>query len=91
MTINELAEKLLDNGWDEDIILLDNYDYADACIGISHDGRAVYDYNKMIAWLIEHEEVDNVLEAIEWIDYNTIRALPYMGEKHPIIMYKLED
>jgi hypothetical protein len=29
-------------------------------------------------------------EAIEWIDYNTIRALPYMGEKAPIIMYPIE-
>lgn len=29
------------------------------------------------------------IDAIEWIDYNTIRALPYMGEKAPIIMYPL--
>ena len=29
-------------------------------------------------------------EAIEWIDYNTIRALPYAGSKAPIIMYPIE-
>lgn len=30
-------------------------------------------------------------EAMEWVDYNTIRAIPYMGDKHPIIMYNAED
>lgn len=30
-------------------------------------------------------------EAIEWIDYNTIRAIPYMGEKAPIVMYSLPE
>lgn len=28
-------------------------------------------------------------EAIEWIEYNTIRAIPYAGEKAPIVMYDL--
>ena len=30
-------------------------------------------------------------EAIEWIDYNVIRALPYMGEEAPIIMHALDN
>lgn len=30
-------------------------------------------------------------EAIDWVNYNTIRALPYMGDRAPIIMYSLED
>lgn len=29
-------------------------------------------------------------EAIEWIDYNTIRALPYAGNKSPVILYKMD-
>lgn len=28
-------------------------------------------------------------EAVDFIDFNTIRALPYGGEKAPIIMYPL--
>ena len=28
-------------------------------------------------------------EVAEWIDYNTLRALPYMGEDAPLILYKL--
>ena len=28
-------------------------------------------------------------DAAEWIDYNTIRSLPYGGPGAPIIMYSL--
>lgn len=30
-------------------------------------------------------------EAIEWIEYNTIRALPYFGSDAPIIMYPIYE
>jgi hypothetical protein len=43
----------------------------------------------MIKWLVNNEEFTEE-EAIEWIDYNTIRALGYMGENAPIVMYPLE-
>ena len=43
----------------------------------------------MVEWLVENESFTE-LEAIEWIDYNTIRALPYVGDKAPIIMYPIE-
>ena len=29
-------------------------------------------------------------EAVEFIEYNTIRALPYAGDMRPIIKYDLE-
>lgn len=83
-----LKQLILDKGY-EDITILENYSYDTAFIGISNDGRAIYDYNKMIEWLIKNEEFRDETEAIEWIEYNTIRALPYMGEKAPIIMYSL--
>ena len=66
-----------------------NYSYDDALIGISDDNRAVYDYNKMVEWLVKTEGFTEE-EAMEWIDYNTIRALPYAGSKAPIIMFPLE-
>lgn len=81
-------ERILNAGY-EDVVYLTNYSYDDALIGISEDNRAVYDYNKMLKWLVETEKFTEE-EAIEWIDYNTIRALPYMGEKAPIIMYPIE-
>lgn len=81
-------EKLLDAGYDG-VKYLVNYSYDDALIGVSDDGRAIYDYEKMIEWLIKEEDwTDN--EAVDFIEYNTIRALPYMGEDGPIVMYPLE-
>lgn len=84
------AEHRILNAGYEDVVYLINYSYDDALIGISEDNRAIYDFNKMVEWLM-HEEHFTEIEAIEWIEYNTIRALPYMGPKAPIIMYPLED
>ena len=30
-------------------------------------------------------------EASEFIDYNTVRACPYMGDRAPIILRSIED
>ena len=89
LVINMKAEERILNAGYEDVVYLTNYSYDDALICISEDNRAVYDYNKMVKWLVETEKFTEE-EAIEWIDYNTIRALPYMGEKAPIIMYPIE-
>lgn len=73
----------------EDIVLLENYSYDDALIGVTEDGRAVYDFDKMVVWLVEKQGFDQ-MEAIEWIEFNTIRALPYF-EDAPLIMYPLQE
>ena len=84
-----VEERLLDNGY-EDVVFFINYSYDDALIGVTDDNRAVYDYNKMVEWLVkEHNFTDE--EAMDWIDLNTIRALPYMGDTAPIIMFPLLD
>lgn len=83
------VDKILELGF-EDVVLFMNYDYTNALIGVTIDGRAVYDYDKMVKCLVDEEGLDE-LEAIEWIDYNTIRALSYAGENAPIIMYSIED
>lgn len=89
MTKNTIdAEQILLYEGYENIICLKNYSYDDALVGVSEDGRAVYDYEKMVKWLMKTQDFSET-DAIEWIDYNTIRALPYMGEKAPIIMYPL--
>ena len=82
-----IEERLLDAGY-EDVKILVNYSYDDALVGITEDGRAIYDYYKMVDWLME-EEGWTELDAIEWIEYNTLRALPYMGSDAPIIMYSI--
>ena len=81
-------DKLLDAGY-ENIKYLVNESYDDALIGVSEDGRAIYDFNKMVEWLMNKYGWSEI-ESIEWIEVNTIRALPYMGIDAPIVMYALE-
>ena len=83
------AELLADLGY-EDVVVFENFSYDGALIGVTEDNRAVYDFNKMVAWLVETEGMTDE-EAIEWIEYNTIRALPYAGDAAPIIMYPISD
>ena len=54
------------------------------------EGRVVYSFEKMVKYLIDNEKMTEE-EAIEWIEYNTIRALPYMGGKAPIIVKELPE
>lgn len=82
------AEERLEYSGYDGVRYLTGYSYDDALIGVTEDGRAVYNYEIMIEWLMKKEGwTDN--EAVEWIDYNVIRALPYMGKTSPIIMYPL--
>lgn len=78
-------EKLIDYGY-EDVKLLSYYTFDDALIGVIHDNRVVYDYNKMIEWLINYDHC-NEDEAADWIDYNTRKEIGCLGEDSPIILY----
>lgn len=71
---------------------LTNFSYDTALIGVTDDNRAVYDFNKMVEWLVETQNWTSE-EAIEWIEYNTIRSIhawECMGIDAPIVMYPLE-
>ena len=81
------AERLEYAGY-EDVVIFTDYSYDDALIGVTNDNRAVYDYEKMIDWLVKNQDF-TVEDAYDWIDYNTIRALPYAGPNAPIIIYPL--
>ena len=43
----------------------------------------------MIAAAIEENPDWTEEDAVEWIDFNTLRTVPYMGEKAPIIVFPL--
>lgn len=85
--LNEILEELEECGFDETAYFV-NEDYADAIIGISTDGNLIYDYEKMVEYL---QDVDGISpeDAIEWIEYNVVRTIPYMGKGHPILMQHL--
>ena len=38
------AEKLVSAGY-EDVVILEDYSYDSALVGVSEDGRAIYDYD----------------------------------------------
>lgn len=82
-------QKMLDNGY-EDVIIFAGMSYDPALIGVSDDDRAVYSYDKMLEWLIDHEGMDRA-DAMEWIDYNTFPSLSYAGPQALIIIYDLID
>lgn len=85
MTNRELLEEL-DY---EDLVVFENPDYDDAIIGVSHDDRVVYDYDKMLEHLMSHEDM-TVEEAADFISYDTIRSLSYAGPEAPIVMFGLQ-
>jgi len=95
MVKEELRKKIADAGY-ELSLFYDNQSYDDSIIGVDEDGRVVYDYDKMVEEYIadefgdkelsDEERDDAVTSAIEWIDYNTIRATPYFGPLAPVIV-----
>lgn len=89
MTQEQVKEYLCDHGWEESIVF-ENPSYCDAFIGVSSDGNAVYDFEKMVECLMDEDGMDYT-DAVEFIEYNTIRALPYMGPMAPVILYPVEE
>lgn len=83
-----LEEKLLDNGLDDTVYLTEQF-YDKAAIRYSDTGCVIYDYNLLVEALMNEGMSD--IDAIEWVDYNILRATPYYGDKAPIIMYKFEE
>ena len=82
-TVDELRE-YLEEQEHEDTIFFEHPSFVKAITGISDSGQLIYDYNLMIAAAME-EEGWTYEEAVEWIEYNTLRTIPYMGGCHPIV------
>ena len=59
-------------------------DFPEAIIGITTDNALVYSMKKMVESL-ENEGMNNE-DAIEYLDYNTLRTLPYMPEVRPVVL-----
>ena len=84
-----VEEKITDAGY-EDVVVFANDEYSSAFLGVAEGARgvrAVYDYEAMVEWLMEHDGMTET-DAIEWIEYNTLRALPYTAGA-PLVLYRL--
>ena len=87
-----LAELFKDLGVEEEDqpLLFTDHSYDNSIIGLtSEDGRAVYSYELMVQEFMEDEHCSEE-EAREWIDYNTMRALPYGDKGHNPIVITLD-
>lgn len=80
--IAELSEETVLFGG-EDLMFGQAYDKS--IIGLTADMRAVYDYDKMIQEYMADNDC-GMEDAIEWIDYNTLRSIPYAGPMAPIVI-----
>lgn len=80
-----VEEKLLENGY-ENVVILKDYDFETAFIGVSDDNRAVYDYDKMLSYLIDNGICANENTAIDYLYNGIIRWLGTMSDKAPIIV-----
>lgn len=68
----------------------------DAAILGEHEGSLVYSYEGLITAYMRYFESDDEDEdvhlcAVEWVDYNTVRAIPYLPDPKPIILADIED
>lgn len=86
--MTEKTKQLLSDWNLDDAVVFENPAYETAIVGYDvHSSRIIYDYELMIDYLVENEQM-NEDEAVEFIDYNTIRSLDYI-ENHPIILNRI--
>lgn len=80
---------------DEKALLLEPRELLDKAIVATflnaEGGRvAVYDYALLVGAFAQDMEGETPEEreaqAVEWVEYNTLRALPYMGDWAPLVL-----
>lgn len=97
----EIARKRDASGDGDNIILLHGLEKGMVGTTVNDYGItiAVYERSRSIDHLAEDFDKDNPernedecrTDAIEWFDYNTVRAIPYMGESAPMIIEAFDD
>lgn len=77
-------KELADMGYENSLaFIFPSYD--DAIVGVTTDDRIVYSYDLMVEQMMKDTGCD-YHDAVDWLEYNTIRALSYMGEGAPVIV-----
>ena len=93
MDIDAILEHVQENNPEATMFI--NPDYKAAIIGYTENDEGlpvlVYDFNTMCDLLAEEYAQEDIedpeMAAIEFLEYNTIRTLPYMGSGRPVIIY----
>lgn len=78
-----MLQQILDNFPDQEFVVLDGLD--NAVIGVDQNAeKLVYSINAIVDCFVEEGMEPD--EAIEYYEYNTARAVPYI-ENAPILVY----
>jgi len=87
----DLAARIEAAGHDPDAVMkFSDPGFDRAAVGMTHDGRLVYDYALMVRQLAEDDGISEE-EAAEFVDYNSLRSLPYMGPGAPMVFCRFEE
>ena len=87
-SVEELCE-YLEEQQHEGTIFFENPSFVKAITGITDSGQLIYDYNLMIESAMEDEGWEYE-DAVDWIEYNTLRSIPYMEDGvRPIISFPI--
>ena len=82
--MNKIKKLIEDYGY-EDVVVIEEPSYDTAFLGVSLSNQAVYDYDKMIAYLMD--ELDMTLEeAADYIYWND----SFKFDGCPIIIQRME-
>lgn len=90
-TDKEIEEYIEESGFNLSVYFT-NPNYASAIMGISTEGNIVYSYERMIDYLIKTDGM-TYEDAVDWIDYNVARSIPYTQKigTIPIIIYEVME
>ena len=87
-SVEELCE-YLEAHQHEGTLFFENPSFVKAITGITYGGQLIYDYNLMVESAMEDEGWEYE-DAVDWIEYNTLRSIPYMENGvRPIISFPI--
>jgi len=90
MSIDEIIEYVGEEN--SSAAMFSGPDFYEAIVGYTFNAYdlpvLVYDYNKMVESLtLEYSDSeDPITDAIEWINYNTLRTMPYISDEGRMVI-----
>ena len=82
-------DEFLSETYGDDVVHFDGPEFDGGIVGVTTDGRLVYSYDKLVRALMEANKWDET-DAIDWVEFNTLRSLPYIHGKAPVVMNDLD-
>ena len=82
-------DEFLSEMYGDDVVHFDGPEFDGGIVGVTTDGRLVYSYDRLVTALSEANRWSRE-DAVDWIEFNTLRSLPYIGPRAPVVMNDLD-